>query len=224
MVVIEQLKKHPPRFHKLGSELISSWRIDNYTIDLLDAKITSGMRTVETGAGLSTVLFAMHGANHRCIVPDSELVERIQSFCREQGISTDTVEFTIAPSQEIVPSLEIASYDIALIDGTHNFPIAFVDFFYAARALKTGGLLIIDDLHIWTCEVIAKFLRESPGWRVTDFTQRLCVAIKEGDDGMLAEWRHQPFVWSRSLARSNYSPKIHAFRMASKAIREWIRF
>ena len=224
MVTVEYLKKHPPRLHAGGSngELISSWRIDDHTIEFLHRSLRPGMYTIETGAGLSTILFACAGVHHRCIVPDAGLVERIRAFCDEHDISTELVQFDLRPSQEAVPLLEPGSYDVALIDGTHNFPIAFVDFFYAARALKIGGTLIIDDLHIWTCEVIAKFLRESPTWRVTQFTQRVCMALKESDAGNLAEWRSQPFVLSRSLANSNYSPKLHAFRMALKALKEWL--
>ncbi|MGH9628928.1 MAG: class I SAM-dependent methyltransferase [Bryobacteraceae bacterium] len=219
----EYLKKNPPSFHRSsGGEPIASWRIDDHTIDLLDGSLRPGMRTVETGAGLSTVLFALHGADHRCIVPDAALVERIQAFCREHRIPTEQITFDIVPSQDVVPVLERNTYDLALIDGCHNFPIAFVDLFYASQALKVGGLLIVDDLHIWTCEVIAKFLRESPSWGICEFTQRVCAAVKEDEADTLAEWSSQPFVLSRSLANSNYSPKIHAFRMALKALREWL--
>jgi hypothetical protein len=180
------------------------------------------MRTVETGAGLSTVVFALLGVSHRSIVPDSELVQRIREYCGQHGISTEQITFDILASQDVIASLEPNTYDLALIDGCHNFPIAFVDFFYAGRALKPGGALVIDDLYIWTCEVIAKFLRESPSWRVAKSTKRVCVAVKEDDSGTLNEWRSQPFVWSRSLARSGYSPRRHAIHMAVKALREWL--
>lgn len=222
MITVAELKKNPPPLHSVNGELISSWRIDNHTIDILDRSLKPGMRTVETGAGLSTILFALRAASHLCIVPDQGLVDRIQAFCHQHAIPTGQVTFDVRPSQDVVATLESNAYDLALIDGCHNFPIACVDFFYAARALKSGGALLIDDLHIWTCEVIAKFLRESPTWHVTEFTQRVCVALKEGDEGTLAEWRSQPFVFSRSLANSRYSPKVHAVRMALKALREWL--
>lgn len=223
-VTIEVPEEESDPFHRGGNQgqLVSCWRIDNYTIDALNARLNPGMRTVETGAGLSTVLFALHATTHRCIVPDAELVERIKSFCREHDISTENVTFNIVPSHDIVASLEPHTYDLALIDGLHSFPIAVVDFFYAARALKTGGTLVIDDLHIWTCDTIARFLRESPTWRVTDFTRRVCFAVREGDAGTLVDWRSQPYVWSRSLARSRYIPQIHAFRMALRSLREWL--
>ena len=34
------------------------------------------MKTIETGAGVSTILFAMKNTAHTCIVPDDKLVER----------------------------------------------------------------------------------------------------------------------------------------------------
>ena len=54
------------------------------------------------------------------------------------------------------------SYDLALIDGRHGFPQPFLDWYYAAQILKTGGYVIIDDLHIWVCETLANLLVEEP--------------------------------------------------------------
>jgi len=42
---------------------------------LIDEHIDSESKTLETGAGVSTVLFALKGTQHTCIVPDQAQVQ-----------------------------------------------------------------------------------------------------------------------------------------------------
>ena len=59
-----------------------------------------------------------------------------------------------ANSIVVVPQLPEAAYDLALIDGCHGFPTAFVDFLYAARALRVGGTLIIAMNSMFSVEIL----------------------------------------------------------------------
>ena len=58
----------------------------------------------------------------------------------------------------MLPQLRDKDYDFALIDGRHAFPTPFIDWYYIADALKIGGLVLIDDLHIWTCDLLKQYL------------------------------------------------------------------
>jgi hypothetical protein len=50
-----------------------------------------------------------------------------------------------------VSNVELDPLDLVLVDGSHSFPqVFFIDWFYTAGALKIGGHLLVDDVHVWT--------------------------------------------------------------------------
>ena len=52
------------------------------------------------------------------------------------------------PSEIVLPALLSAgkSYDMALIDGLHTADQTLLDFYYLDRMLRSGGILVIDDV------------------------------------------------------------------------------
>ena len=111
---------------------------------LIDEHIV-GTKTLETGAGVSTVLFALKGTQHTCIVPDQTQVQGIKEICNQNQISTDKIDFRIDGSENVLPQLRPAGLDLVLIDGCHGFPAPFIDWHYAGSGLKANGILIVDD-------------------------------------------------------------------------------
>jgi hypothetical protein len=194
---LKTLVLDPPKLHQNQGELISDWRIDNTTCFELNKRLKPGLKTLETGAGLSTIIFAANGCQHTCVTPDKEQADRIQDYCRSGGIDTSNVKFIIAKSSDIIHQLPRSEFDIILVDGCHGFPSIFVDFYYAAKLLKTGGTLIIDDMHIYTCQLTARFLQADPGWNVELKTRRVAFGIKVADT-IDEEWTGQRFVVRRS--------------------------
>jgi hypothetical protein len=157
------------------------------------------MKTIETGAGLSTILFAAHGCDHTCIAPDPDLLDRIRRYCDEAGVDYSRIDFIAARSRDVIYQLPQGQYDFALIDGCHGFPTAYVDFCYGALLLRTKGLMLIDDLHIYTCRSIADFMQADPAWEVQVRTDRFALASKvEYGGGIDGEWIFQQFVLDRS--------------------------
>ena len=63
---LADLIKDPPRVHSLGgdSEAVSALRLADNELEYLWTHVRPGMKTLETGAGLSTVIFALRGAEH----------------------------------------------------------------------------------------------------------------------------------------------------------------
>jgi hypothetical protein len=51
-------------------------------------------------------------------------------------------------------------YDIVLIDGGHGYPFPEIDHYHLYQRLKTGALLIVDDLVIPTIGRMAEVIRE----------------------------------------------------------------
>ena len=197
MLELDSLLAAPPKLHKYQGQLISDWRIDDPTCRKLGGLLKPEMETLETGAGLSTIIFAASGCKHTCVMPDRGLADRIQDYCREAGIDASNIRFIVSKSCDAIHQLQPLGYDLALIDGCHGFPSIFVDFYYASKALKIGGVLILDDMHIYTCHLTALFMQSDAGWKTDLVTDRFVVGIKLSDtiDG---EWVNQPFVVARS--------------------------
>ena len=187
-----------PKLHLYRGELVSHWKLADEELLFIDRRVTEGMRTIETGAGVSTVLFAMKGTEHTCIVPDLEQVNRIRGYCQEHAISHAAIRFIVDTSERALPRLEGDSFDLALIDGRHGFPAPFIDWFYLADLLKIGGTLIVDDLHIWTCELLTQFLVSEPDWALIHETLGAAAFTKQGNTAQHKNWIDQAFVRDRS--------------------------
>ena len=178
--------------------------MDDATLRFLDQRVQPGMRTLETGSGLSTIVFANKGARHTCIAPDAEQVALIQAYCAQHAIATNNLEFMLETSEDALPKLPRQEvYDLALIDGRHGFPNPIIDWYYIARVLKIGGLVVIDDLHIWTCELLVNFLRAEPDWALVEETERVAILRKHGNATLSNEWKKQPYVRNRSRETSS---------------------
>jgi hypothetical protein len=193
---------NPPKLHRVGGELSARWKLQDEDVKYLTATIRPGMRTLETGAGLSTIVFALKGAEHTCVVPDEELVDRIRDFCRSAKIPIARLEFVVERSEDALPRLPRQVYEFVLLDGRHGFPAPFIDCYYAARLLKVGGYVMLDDLHIWTIDLLVQYLRSENSWDLVRETWHSAVFVKRDDDALAAEWTQQPFVTGRSLPGS----------------------
>jgi predicted O-methyltransferase YrrM len=65
----------------------------------------------------------------------------------------------------IVLSEAKTSLDIAFIDGNHDFEFAYFDVLMAARLLRPGGVMVIDNSNqIGPYYAAAQFLRDNPDW------------------------------------------------------------
>ena len=54
---IELLLTTPPMFHEEDDAITDGWRLDDAGVRFLDSHIQGGMRTIETGAGVSTIVW-----------------------------------------------------------------------------------------------------------------------------------------------------------------------
>jgi hypothetical protein len=201
---LELLLTAPPKFHGNDGATTDGWRLNDAGLLFLDSRIQRGMRTIETGAGVSTILFALKQTRHTCVLPDRRVVHRIRRYCRDAGLSLRTVKFVLERSEYALPRLDASAYDFALIDGRHGFPAPFIDWFYIADRLRPGGVVLLDDTWIWTCHVLASFLDATPGWRRCAELPTSAAFLKECDGAQHAEWVHQPFVYNQSPAARYY--------------------
>jgi hypothetical protein len=170
------------------------WGISpNFGRFLMDA-VTPNMQTLETGAGISTLIFAIGGAKHIAIAPWQDEMDAIRDYATTAGIDMSRVGLIASPSEKLLPTLNIPELDIVFIDGMHAFPWPILDWYYTADRLKIGGLMILDDTQIQAVGCLAKFLKaDTPRWKyVTTAGEKTDVFQKIASVHDVA-WHEQPW-------------------------------
>jgi predicted O-methyltransferase YrrM len=188
---VERLVEDKPVFHSGGTRI---WNAMPATLELIARHVGAGDRTVETGAGASTVVFAAAGAVHYAISPFGDEHQRIAEYCADLGVSPDGVTFVEGPSDRALPALlDGPRFDLAFIDGMHSFPAPVVDFHYVEQLLRPGGVLLLDDVPIPAVAVAFRFMRSSPDWSFVEIVDdRAAVFRKLADADTEDNWRRQP--------------------------------
>lgn len=217
---LQGLLANPPGTHvstETGERL--PWQIAPQVLEIIDANVGPESRTLETGAGVSTALFALKGGKHTCVVPWTSERDRLQAWGAETDVSFDRVRFECARSEDVLPRLDPEPLDFVLIDGGHGFPTPFIDFFYAGRRLRRGGLLAVDDTQIWTGRALNGFLKEQPDWEVVEELRMRATVFRRTDEPSTAlqEWNEQPYVRRRSFAGGARGLVSKALRGAERA-------
>ena len=57
------------------------WGLDEAGLLFLTPSVDQDIRTIETGAGVGTIVFALRRTRYMCIVPASLVVPRIREYC-----------------------------------------------------------------------------------------------------------------------------------------------
>ena len=197
---VATLLSDPPALHLDAAGNPVPFEADHRVLRLIADAVGPGSRTLETGGGLSTLVFAVSGCEHTCVVPFEIEAQRISAWCREHGVSTERLRFETKRSEDALPHLDATELDLVLIDGGHGFPTPFVDWYFAGKRLREGGLLVIDDTHLWTGAVLRDFLTEQPGWSLQEnFAMRSAVFRRDAIFDGHEEWVDQPYVVKRSF-------------------------
>lgn len=72
--------------------------------------------------------------------------ERLWDYFDQRHIDNTGLTVHIGYSHDVLPTLNPTPLDVVFIDGGHGFPLAVIDWFYAAGRLVEGGVLVLDDL------------------------------------------------------------------------------
>ena len=164
--VIDELVVSQPAFHHDGGQE-QVWSARRETLMCLAEITQMNHRTVETGTGASTVIFAAAGAIHTAISPMPREHRMVERYCVEHGISTDRLELIEGYSEDVLPSYYPETpFDVAFIDGKHSFPYPILDWHYIANSLKVGGTLVLDDIRAPAVEVLCRMMLADAGWQL----------------------------------------------------------
>lgn len=218
MDLLEQVITEKPRFHASETEIsrpfdaresylsessarnlaagsLVCYGIGEDVLRFLARSIGPSTRTLETGAGCSTLIFALKGARHTVVTPSPEEIERIRAYAGGKAISLDTVQFIAKASEEYLPFADATSLDLVLLDGKHAFPWPMVDFFFIADRLKRDGLLLLDDAAMRSVSILVDFLSVDPGWKkLENFADKTIVFMKTKEKVLDVAWHMQPWT------------------------------
>lgn len=178
-----------------AGQLTGVWSTDESCYRFLAGKCRAGDRTLETGSGISTILFGGWGVQHRCVAPGQVEIDAIADYCRAHDISLERVTFDVAPSDAALTVLpaDDPPLDVVLIDGSHGFPVPMIDWYYGAGRLKRGGIVVVDDVHLPAVQILDQFLDLDPRWKSVKRDPKW-VAYERLSDGPVGEdWYMQPF-------------------------------
>jgi hypothetical protein len=160
-------------------------------------------RIIETGAGVSTLLFCtLRPAAVTSIAPPQDLHDRIMEQAAARAIPTENLKYLVDRSELALPKLveQGEHYDIALIDGCHNWPCVFVDFCYFHMMLPLGGTLLVDDCHLHSCAALFNLLRMENSYEYVALDDKMATFRKIRDITWLPEWNGQPYIASQTLS------------------------
>ena len=189
---VEELIAQRPHFHAWPDGKPANWAVAPDVLRFMRQKVTPGMRTLETGAGQSTVVFAMAEAQHTCITPDRDQAERIRAYCAAHEIR-NTVTF-IHESSDVALTTGCGipeALDFVLIDGAHRFPFPILDWHYTERRLGVGGIVAVDDYPMPSVKILFDFLAGEDEWELIQRFQRTAFFRRRRETVNVWDWADQ---------------------------------
>jgi predicted O-methyltransferase YrrM len=178
--LIERLIAEQPHLHAWPDGKPANWAVAPAVLRYIVEHLRPGMHTLETGAGQTTVAFAIAGTEHIAITPDRAQADRIRAYL--DGLKVPgKVTFIHESSDIVLPSGQgiPERLDFVLIDGAHRFPFPILDWHYTEQRVPVGGIVVVDDYLMPSVGILHDFLVGEEEWeflkslQVTSFFRRV---------------------------------------------------
>jgi predicted O-methyltransferase YrrM len=180
---------------KLATSGVTCYGIEEDVLRFIADSVGEESRTLETGAGCSTLVFAIRKAQHTAITPSETEIRLIREYASDNDIVLAGVRFVPEPSELYLPRCDESNLDLVLLDGKHAFPWPMVDWFFTADRLKRGGLMLLDDAQMRSVAVLTEFMEAEPGWQfVRSFSGKTLAFRKVRDKTLDVAWHMQPWT------------------------------
>ncbi|MFN3511942.1 MAG: class I SAM-dependent methyltransferase [Phenylobacterium sp.] len=171
--LIEELIALNPALQAWGDDSPANWAPAPDVLRFIAANVQAGMQTVETGAGQSTIAFALAGARHTAVTLDSGEAARIRAYLADRGLHCpvrfihESSDRALARADTLPPVL-----DFVFIDGAHRFPFPCLDWHYTEGRLRVGGLVGVDDFCMPSVRILHDFLLGEDEWELVQVFER----------------------------------------------------
>jgi hypothetical protein len=208
-ILYEQLSANLPKLHCWEGEYnhggFDLGLMDKLHSFLQDAELSNGGKVfMETGAGLSTLLFLCCNPKSvvTCTLEDSEFINRLMSSVKDFNLPYELLALHIGHSEKLLPKIVLDGdpyVDFFLIDGGHGWPTVFVDFCYAYYSTKQYGYIVLDDTQLYSVGALSAFLKEQPGLEVALDLGKTIIFKKIYIDRHLPDFGGQPYIKRQSF-------------------------
>lgn len=164
---IERVISEQPRFHAWPDGRPANWAVSADVLQFIFEHLQPAMHTLETGAGQTTVVFAVAGTKHIAVTPDRGEASRIATYLDTLDVEC-RVTFIHESSDVVLPSrTDIPSrLDFVLIDGAHRFPFPILDWHYTEHRIPVGGIVALDDYPMPSVGILHEFLLGEDDWEL----------------------------------------------------------
>lgn len=207
MTVHQKLVETRPNFHR--SDPVKGplgWALERTALERLDQLIKPHFRCLETGSGWSSCVMLERAKSLVTIDPNEYKFPLVREWMTEHSFERHLERWHTIPlpsfdAWRIINSHVTEPLDLVLIDGLHSFPVVEIDWFYSSLLLRPGGLMVLDDLRIWSVKVLVEMLKQDTSWKV--IWQNDKTAILRLTETFRPNRSHasQPFVVARSTGR-----------------------
>lgn len=194
--LLQKLCREMPSFHGQEQAGTKNWGLVIDVLEWIVAHVPAEGNTLETGCGYSTVAFTSVSKKHTVISPFAGEHALIRQWCEKQGVATTQVNFIARSSTDVLPQLKLEPLDVVLIDGAHEFPVPFIDWYYTAERVKKGGYLMVDDVHLPTGYILKDFLLAEAGrWEFAGQVRLTSMFRRITDQPVITGigWEEQPW-------------------------------
>src|SRR5438105_11489262 len=124
-MTLADILNDPPKPHKDSKGRFMVMGLTEPTLSFILDNISESCLTLETGCGLSTVVFALTGSRHTVITPAPSEFEITKSYCNDRGIPTNQINFIAGASQKALPALQSPPLDLVRLDASPGFPAPY---------------------------------------------------------------------------------------------------
>jgi hypothetical protein len=196
--LVDRIFSDPPPVHPGAPGDI--WNTERDAYILLADLIDENTRSIETGCGISTAVFAGRRAQHLCLTLVQSEADTFTSWCDRHGTRSETVSFVIGPSELTLPRLDLGHIDVAFIDGNHGHPLPVIDWYYTVTHFAVGGVVFVDDVQLPAPRLVADYMEAIGSWSCLRRTAKW-AAYRLSDKPPPEEW--EPLTAGSSLFGAN---------------------
>lgn len=168
--------------------------------------------SAETGCGKSTIFFSRICGRHKVFCLDDRdrgEASSVGYFMKCPATRLEALEIVFGPTQLTLPAYAgHEPYDLVLLDGPHGYPFPELEYYFFYPHLKTGGLLVLDDIHIPTVGRLADFLAEDRMFEPVEFLGSTAIFRRTDAaafDPLGDGWWEQDF----NRRRADFNSEVH---------------